>query len=146
MWARSCWRISRKIRAIAEAKVKTDAVDACTLAELLAADLVPRVWIGDERTRLLRRLVSRRRQLVKQSTRTKNEIHAVLLRNLKGQPPVSDVFGKAGLAWLQALELGSMSERPSTPVCVSSSSFAASLPASIVQSLSRRSPRRKSAG
>lgn len=24
-----------------------------------------------------------------------NEIHAVLLRNLKGRPPVSDVFGKA---------------------------------------------------
>src|SRR5262249_36016169 len=45
---------SRKVRAIAEAKVKTDAVDACTLAELLAADLVPRVWIGDEATRLLR--------------------------------------------------------------------------------------------
>jgi transposase len=86
--------------------VKTDAVGACTLAELLAADLVPRVWVGDERTRLLRRLVSRRRQLVRQSTRTKNEIHAVLLRNLKGLPPVSDVFGKSGLQWLQALELG----------------------------------------
>src|SRR5262245_42375538 len=84
---------SRRLRAIAEAKVKTDAVDACTLAELLAADLVPRVWVGDESTRLLRRLVSRRRQLVKQSTRIKNEIHAVLLRNLKGRPPVSDVFG-----------------------------------------------------
>jgi transposase len=97
---------SRKVRAIAEAKVKTDAVDACTLAELLAADLVPRVWIGDEQTRLLRRLVSRRRQLVKQSTRTKNEISAVLLRNLKGRPPVSDVFGKAGRAWLATLELG----------------------------------------
>ncbi len=97
---------SRKVRAIAEAKVKTDAVDACTLAELLAADLVPRVWTGDERTRLLRRLVSRRRQLVKQSTRTKNEISAVLLRNLKGRPPVSDVFGRAGRAWLAALELG----------------------------------------
>src|SRR6266536_2300776 len=51
---------ARKVRAIAEAKVKTDAIDACTLAELLAADLVPRVWLGDERTRLLRRLVSRR--------------------------------------------------------------------------------------
>jgi transposase len=97
---------SRKVRAIAEAKVKTDAVDACTLAELLAADLVPRVWTGDERTRLLRRLVSRRRQLVKQATRTKNEISAVLLRNLKGRPPVSDVFGKSGRAWLGALELG----------------------------------------
>src|SRR6266511_2373660 len=60
--------------AIARAKVRTDAIDACTLAELLAADLVPRVWLGDERTRLLRRLISRRRQLVMQSTRTKNEI------------------------------------------------------------------------
>ena len=97
---------ARKVRAIAEAKVKTDAVDACTLAELLAADLVPRVWAGDEKTRLLRRLVSRRRQLVKQSTRTKNEISAVLLRTLQGRPPVSDVFGKAGRAWLGALELG----------------------------------------
>jgi transposase len=96
---------ARKVRAIAEAKVKTDAIDACTLAELLAADLVPRVWLGDERTRLLRRLVSRRRQLVKQSTRTKNEISAVLLRTLQGRPPVSDVFGKRGRAWLAALEL-----------------------------------------
>jgi len=96
---------ARKVRAIAEAKVKTDAIDACTLAELLAADLVPGVWLGDERTRLLRRLVSRRRQLVKQSTRTKNEISAVLLRTLQGRPPVSDVFGKGGRAWLAKLEL-----------------------------------------
>lgn len=93
------------MRAIVEAKVKTDAVDACTLAELLAADLVPRVWIGDERTRLLRRLVSRRRQLVKQSTRTKNEIQSVLMRTLQERPPVSDVFGKGGRVWLSELEL-----------------------------------------
>ena len=87
---------SRKVRTISESKVKIYAVDACTLAELLAADLVPLVWIGDERTRLLRRLVSRRRQLVKQSTRTKNEILAVLMGNLKGAPPVSDFFATAG--------------------------------------------------
>ncbi len=30
----------------------------------------------------------------------------MLLRNLKGRPPVSDVFGKAGLEWLRTLELG----------------------------------------
>ena len=35
----------------------------------------------------------------------KNEIHAVLMRNLKGRPPVSDVFGKRGRAWLAELEL-----------------------------------------
>ena len=36
------------VRAISHAKVKNDQFDARTLAELLAADLVPRVWIGDE--------------------------------------------------------------------------------------------------
>src|SRR5438309_6666284 len=35
----------------------------------------------------------------------KNECHAVLARNLKGRPPMTDVFGKAGREWLAALEL-----------------------------------------
>lgn len=93
------------VRAISHAKVKNDRFDARTLAELLAADLVPRVWISDEQTRLLRRLTSRRTQLIRQRTRTKNEISAVLVRNLKGRPPVSDLFGKKGRAWLAGLEL-----------------------------------------
>lgn len=95
----------KKLRAICEAKVKSDKLDARTLAELLAADLVPRVWVGDERTRLLRRLISRRRQLVKQRTATKNAISAVLMRNLKARPPCSDLFGCAGRRWLAELEL-----------------------------------------
>jgi transposase len=93
------------VRAISHAKVKNDRFDARTLAELLAADLVPRVWISDEQTRLLRRLTSRRTQLIRQRTRTKNEIAAVLVRNLKGHPPMSDPFGKRGRAWLAGLEL-----------------------------------------
>ena len=93
------------VRAISHAKVKNDQFDARTLAELLAADLVPRVWIGDEQTRVLRRLTSRRSQLVRARTRPKNEISAVLVRNLKGRPPMSDLFGKRGRAWLAALEL-----------------------------------------
>jgi transposase len=94
-----------QVRAISHAKVKNDRFDARTLAELLAADLIPRVWIGDERTRALRRLTSRRSQLVRQRTRTKNEISAVLVRNLKGRPPASDLFGKRGRRWLAELEL-----------------------------------------
>ncbi len=93
------------VRAIASAKAKTDRLDARTLAKLLAAGFLPGVWIGDERTRLLRRLVSRHAQLVKQRTRAKNEIHAVLQRTLKGRPPVSDLFGKRGRAWLGAQDL-----------------------------------------
>ena len=63
-------------------------------ADLLAADLIPAVWIGDERARMLRRLVSRRRGLVKRRTQVKSEISAVLHRNLKGRDPASDPFGK----------------------------------------------------
>ena len=36
-----------KTRAIAEAKVKTDKVDAAILAQLLAADYLPPVWMPD---------------------------------------------------------------------------------------------------
>ena len=96
---------TRKVRAIAEAKVKTDKVDAATLCELLHAGFLPSVFSPDEWTRSLRRRLQRRSQLVRSRTRAKNELHAVLTRNLKGRPPMSDVFGKAGREWLSALEL-----------------------------------------
>jgi transposase len=75
------------VRAIASAKAKTDRLDARTLAKLLAAGFLPAVWLGDERTRLLRRLVSRHAQLIRQRTRANNQIHAVLQRTLKGRLP-----------------------------------------------------------
>jgi len=93
-----------QVRAISHAKVKNDQFDARSLAELLAADLVPRVWIGDEQTRVLRRLTSRRSQLVRARTRPKNEITAVLVRNLKGRPPMTDLFGRQGRRWLAGLQ------------------------------------------
>ena len=89
-----------KTRAIAEAKVKTDKVDARILAQLLAADFLPPVWLPDDRTRALRRQVTRRAHLVRQRTRIKNQVHAILARNLAPTPPVSDLFGTAGRHWL----------------------------------------------
>ena len=89
-----------KTRAIAEAKVKTDKVDARILAQLLAADFLPPVWLPDERTRMLRRQVARRAHLVRQRTRLKNQVHGILARNLIGKPPVSDLFGNSGRTWL----------------------------------------------
>jgi transposase len=96
---------TRKLRAIAESKVKTDRVDSRTLCELLAAGFLPEVFGPDEETRALRRRLQRRAALVRQRTRAKNELHAVLARNLKGRPPMSDVFGVRGREWLSALEL-----------------------------------------
>src|SRR4051794_29355222 len=75
------------------------------LARLLAAGLLRGCWLPDERTRALRRRLARRAQLVRQRTRAKNEVHAVVMRTLNGRPPVSDAFGKRGRAWLAALEL-----------------------------------------
>ena len=89
-----------KTRVIAEAKVKTDKVDARILAQLLAADFLPPVWLPDERTRSLRRQVTRREHLVRQRTRVKNQVHAILTRNLAPTPPVSDLFDKTGRHWL----------------------------------------------
>jgi transposase len=96
---------TRKVRAIAESKVKTDKVDAHTLCELLDAGFLPAVWRPDEPTRALRALLGRRERMVRSRTRAKNAVHAALQRNLKGRPPMSDVFGVAGRHWLAALEL-----------------------------------------
>jgi transposase len=89
-----------KTRAIAEAKVKTDKVDAAVLAELLAADYLPSVWVADQDTQALRRQVNRRSQLVRQRTRLKNQVQAILHRNLIERCPFSDMFGVKGRCWL----------------------------------------------
>ncbi len=93
-----------RTRAIAEAKVKTDKVDAATLAQLLAADFVPEVWAPDDATRRLRREVAGRAALVRQRTQVRNRVHAALNRCLE-DAPVTDLFGVAGQAWLREVTL-----------------------------------------
>jgi transposase len=63
------------------------------------------VWLPDERTRRLRRQVTRRAHLVRQRTRIKNQVHAILARNLAPTPPVSDLFGTTGRHWLSRQDL-----------------------------------------
>ena len=75
------------VRAISWARVKSDRFDARTLARLLAADLIPGVWVPDEDTQALRRRVARRAALIRQLVRAKNEVHAVVMRCLLGRPP-----------------------------------------------------------
>jgi transposase len=95
----------RKTRAIAEAKVKTDKVDARILAQLLAADFLPETWVADDQTRTRRRLVWRRTQLVKQRTRLKNQVHGILARNLVPTCPHADLFSGVGRTWLRGQQL-----------------------------------------
>ncbi len=100
-----------KTRAIAEAKVKTDKVDAKVLCQLLAADFLPPVWMADEATQALRRQVARRAHIVRQRTRLKNQVQSILHRNLAPKPPVADLFGIKGRCWLANQPLPSDEER-----------------------------------
>jgi transposase len=91
-------------KAIAAAKVKTDKVDAETLAQLLRLDYLPLVWEPDEATQAMRRWCSRRASLVSDRTTVKNRIHSVLAMRLI-VPPVPALFSVKGLAWLRHVRL-----------------------------------------
>lgn len=94
-----------KTKVIAEARVKTDRVDARVLAQLLRADFLPGVWIPDAATRRLRHLSHRRAGLSADMTAVKNRIHAHLHQRLI-RVPVEELFrSEAGLAWLATVEL-----------------------------------------
>jgi transposase len=94
-----------KVRAIASAKIKTDAIDAGTLAQLLRANLIPAAYAPTKEARSLREMVRQRIFLVRLRTRVKNRIHTVLDRNHLAVPAVADLFGKRGTHYLQGVQL-----------------------------------------
>ena len=59
----------KAVKGIIRAGAKTDKIDARTLAKLLAGGFLPAVWLPDEQTRILRRRISARAQLVRQHAR-----------------------------------------------------------------------------
>ena len=69
-----------KVRAIAEASVKTDKVDALILADMLRGGYIAECYVPEGRTADERKLVRYRRMLVKSRTREKNLIHGILLQ------------------------------------------------------------------
>jgi transposase len=93
-----------RVRAIAEAKIKTDKVDGRVLAELLRADYLPAVWQPDAETQRLRRLTHRRAALVSDRTRVKNRLHSILHHGLVPLPEC-ELFSKRGMAWLRQVPL-----------------------------------------
>lgn len=93
-----------KTRAIADAKVKNDRLDANILCDLLRADLIPTSYMPSEKIRYLRELVRQHIRLVRQRTQLKNQIHAILTK-LNYQHTQTDLFGKKGLEWLLNLSL-----------------------------------------
>ncbi len=66
---------------IGSAAIKTDPHDTLKLARLLAAGLIPAVWVPPEPVRQLRALVSHRRRLIRQRTQARNRLHSLLHRH-----------------------------------------------------------------
>lgn len=98
-----------KVKAIAEAKIKTDSIDSLALAQLLRGDLIPEAYLRDKENQKKQRVLRSRSFYVKLRTQVKNRIHSQVdiqeetIREIaKG---LSDLFGKKGLLWLKGLDV-----------------------------------------
>jgi len=94
------------VKLIAAARVKTDSRDTIKLAHLLAANLVPAVWVPPVHVRELRGLVNHRKRLVIQRTQVRNRLHAVLYRHNLMLPP-GQPFAVHQQEWWLSLDLSS---------------------------------------
>jgi transposase len=96
-----------KTKTIASARIKSDKVDARILAHLLRTNLIPECYVPPKEMREIRSLVRHRVSIVKLRTMVKNKVHALVDKNgLKHE--FSDLFGKAGMKWLESLELSGL--------------------------------------
>jgi hypothetical protein len=87
-----------RVTRLASAPVKTDAQDALTLARLLAAGLIPAVWVPPREVRELRALVSHRQRLIRQRTQARKRLPSLPQRhNLL--PPGPEPVGSGYRAW-----------------------------------------------
>jgi transposase len=92
------------VKAFTYRRVKNDEKDAADLADLLRMGRLPEAWIAPPRIRELRELTRYRHKLVHLRTSCKDQVHAVLAK-LGIEVTCSDLFGKAGSAWLDGLKL-----------------------------------------
>lgn len=97
-----------KTRLIAEARIKTDKIDADSLAHLLRAGLIAEAYAPGFETRDKKNVLRYRSALVKSRTILKNKVHAVLCRNHieeEGFRRLTDKFGKEGKRYIRGFKL-----------------------------------------
>src|SRR5262245_7041312 len=103
-----------KVRARAEARIKTDRIDSKILAHLLRCDLLPTAYVRPREQRVSQQILRQRMFLVRVRTMVKNRIHVLIDRQLDVRDvgaQFSDLFGAAGLAWLRAVSLADVERR-----------------------------------
>ncbi len=84
---------------------KTDCGDAALLADLLRVNYLPEVWLADEATRQLRRLVRYREGLVEERKAVKLRLRA-LLREERVDCESAKAWTKPWFLWLDTVRLG----------------------------------------
>ena len=97
----------RKVRQIAEARVKTDKEDIKRLIKLLIADIVPEVWVPPVHVRELRSLISFRWRLNKQLTMSKNRLQSVVQR-YSLHPPEGGLLTDQNRDWWKEKEFSDL--------------------------------------
>jgi transposase len=90
-------------KAIAQAKVKTDKIDAKVLAQLLRSGFLATVWKPDAYTSKLRELSARRSRIVSQRTSIINRIRSTLAMRLLDCP--HPIPSEKGRQWIKDTEL-----------------------------------------
>ena len=93
------------MRAIADARSKTDAIDSETMVHLLRADLIPEAYTCSTENRVMKRVLRQRMFLVRAQTMFKNRIYSTVNQYDAKKPEVSDLLGAEGMRWLSGLEL-----------------------------------------
>lgn len=91
-----------QVRLIFRSKRKNDRIDAQKLAKLLFLDEIPTVHVPHADVRAWRAMVEFRQRLVRERTRTKNRLRALLRRH--GIQAPFRLWNKKGFAWLAELE------------------------------------------
>lgn len=96
-----------KVKAIAEAKIKTDKIDARVLAHLLRSDLLPEAYVASPEARQVRSVLRQRMFFVRLRTMVKNRVNGILDRypELSEQRPCKDIFSQRGQGWLKQIQI-----------------------------------------
>lgn len=96
-----------KVKAIAEARIKTDKIDARVLAHLLRSDLLPEAYVASAQARQVRNVLRQRMFFVRMRTMVKNRVSGLLDRypELSQQRPCKDIFSQRGQSWLKQIQV-----------------------------------------
>jgi transposase len=97
-----------KVRAIAEARIRTDKISADILCDLLCSNLLPEAYVPNRETREAKNVLRQRIFFVRVQTMVKSRIYTILDRHLEILSQAShvlDLFGTPGMAWLRQVVL-----------------------------------------